>query len=111
MNNVKDYNAHFNPLTYMSRADFELLARTKRLWSTRAKFNQIAAQMIMGPAPVGFHYPIGETYYQGYVVTAKPLDLVEATEIAAKRGWSEEVIWLVEDSEPLGDRPEQLFLN
>lgn len=108
---VKDYNKHFNPMGYMSREDFETFRKEKRLWSTRARFNQVAAQMIMGPAPVGFHYPIGEVEYQGYVVTTKSLDLEEATEIAGRRGYNEEVVWLVEDTAALGYQPMALFLN
>lgn len=108
---ITDLNAHFNPLPRMTRVDFEVLCKEGRLWSTRARFNQIAALLVMGPPPVGFHYPVGEVYYQGYVITNRHLDLQEAKDIAGRRGWKEEVVWLVQNTLPLGENPMQLFNN
>ncbi len=108
---VKDYNKIFNPLTAMTWDEFNQLIQEKRLWSTRALFNQHGAKAVMGQPPVGFHYPAQEVYYHGCLITEVPMDLQEATDIAGRRGFGEEVVWLVEDTGPLGDHPNQLFLN
>jgi len=106
-----DFNRYFNPLPHMSHQEFEQLVREGRLWSTRARFNQMAALMIMGQPAVGFHYPAREVYYQGYVVTSRPNDEMDAVEILARRGWNEILVWLVQDSTPLGEQPMLLFKN
>lgn len=108
---VKNYNARFNSMPDMTTADFRQLVQERRLWETRARFNGMAALLIMGPAPVGYHYPTERTYYMGYIVTTRTLDQEEARDIAARRGFGEEVVWIVEDTKPLGEQPMLLFKN
>lgn len=111
MNQMVDLNAYFNPLNKMTRADFEFYASQGRLWSTSARFNQLQAMMIMGPPPVGYHYPIGDAYYEGYVVTTRTMDEREAKDIVGRRGWNESLVWMVLDSKPMGHNPMELFKN
>lgn len=108
---VINFNTYFNPLARMTAEEFDELRFQGRLWSTRALFSGEAAEAVMGQPPTGFHYPLNKVYYQGYIVTKMALDLGEAKEIAAARGFNEEVVWLVERTEPLGYSPMQLFQN
>lgn len=108
---VINFNTYFNPLAKMTPDEFDELRFYGRLWSTRALFSGEAAEAVMGPPPTGFHYPVNKVYYHGYIVTKKGLDLEEAKVIAAARGFNEEVVWLVERTEPLGESPMQLFQN
>ncbi len=108
---VKDFNKQFNALKDMTSEEFWTLVKQRRLWTTRALMNQLTARIAMGPAPTGYHYPAGSQYYQGYIVTSTSLDLEEAKKLARLRGFQEEVVWLVEDSLPLGDHPMRIFKN
>ncbi len=108
---MADLNAYFNPLNRMTREEFEYYTQLGRIWSTRARFNQHQARMVMGEAPVGYYYQIGTVYYEGYIITTRSLDEEEAKAIAGRRGWNEEVCWLVTDGKPLGYDPMQLFKN
>ncbi len=106
-----DLNQHFNPIPHMDRATFAILVGTQRLWMTRACFTGPVAEIVMGPAPAGFHYPMARTYYRGYLITENSKDLEEAKKVAVSRGMNESVVWIVEDSSPLGEPPTNFILN